>query len=121
LVNLAKEWDEDGKGSVFTGAGTYPMVMDSPFGALDNTNRDLISRHIQSLAPQIITFVSTSQWSKEVEDNLKPFIKHEYILQYHTPNQVLFEKAQKSIIIDNESFDLSVQSDSEFTKILKVK
>ena len=121
LVNLAKEWDEAGKGKTFKGAGTYPVVMDSPFGALDNTNRDLISKHVQSLAPQVITFVSTSQWSKEVEENLKPFIKHEYILQYHNPHQAEFEKSQKSIIIDNTSYDLSVQSDYEFTKILKVK
>ncbi len=121
LVNLAKEWDKDGKGNIFTGAGTYPVVMDSPFGALDNTNRDLISKHVQSLAPQVIVFVSTSQWSKEVEDNLKPFIKHEYILQYHNPNQVKFEKAQKSIVINDISYDLSVQSDHEFTKIVKIK
>lgn len=121
LVNLAKEWDEDGKGTIFTGAGTYPVVMDSPFGALDNTNRDLISKHVQSLAPQVITFVSTSQWSNEVEDNLKPYIKHEYILQYHNPNQAKFGQSHKNIVIDNTSYDLSVQSDHEFTKIVKVK
>ena len=121
LVNIAKEWDEGGKANIFTGAGTYPIVMDSPFGALDKTNRDLISRHVQSLAPQVITFVSTSQWSTEVENNLKPFIQHEYILQYHNPNQAKFTESQKSIIIDGTSYDLSVQSDDEFTKIVKVK
>ncbi len=121
LVNLAKEWDEGGKSSVFTGAGTYPVVMDSPFGALDTINRDLISRHVQSLAPQVIVFVSTSQWSTEVENNLKPFIQHEYILQYHNPNQEKFKTSQKSIQIDGIVYDLSVQADYEFTKIIKIK
>jgi DNA sulfur modification protein DndD len=121
LVNLAKEWDENGNSNVFTGAGTYPVVMDSPFGALDDTNRDLISKHVQSLAPQVIVFVSTSQWSKEVENNLKPYIQHEYILQYHNPNQEKFKTAQKSIVIDDVTYDLSVQGDYEFTKIVKVK
>jgi len=121
LVNLAKEWDEAGRIDIFTGAGTYPIVMDSPFGALDTTNRDLISKHVQALAPQVITFVSTSQWSTEVEKNLKPFIKHEYVLQYYNPNQAKFKDSQKSIVLDNVKYDLSVQSDDEYTKILKVK
>lgn len=121
LVNLAKEWDEGGKSNIFTGAGTYPIVMDSPFGTLDNTNRDLISRYVQSLAPQVIAFVSTSQWSVEVEKNLKPYIQHEYILQYHNPNQEKFKASQKNILIDGVTYDLSVQADSEFTKIVKVK
>ncbi len=121
LVNLAKEWDEGGKSSIFTGAGTYPVVMDSPFGALDNTNRDLISKYVQLLAPQVIVFVSTSQWSTEVENNLKPYILHEYILQYHNPDQEQFKESQKSIEIDGVVYDLSVQDDYEFTKIVKVK
>ena len=121
LVNLAKQWDESGKIDIFTGAGTYPVVMDSPFGALDTTNRDLISKHVQSLAPQVITFVSTSQWSTEVEKNLKPFIKHEYILQYYNPKQAQLQESQKSIMLDNVKYDLSVQSDDEYTQILKVK
>jgi hypothetical protein len=81
----------------------------------------LISKHVQSLAPQVIVFVSTSQWSKEVENNLKPYIQHEYILQYHNPNQEKFKTAQKSIVIDDVTYDLSVQGDYEFTKIVKVK
>jgi DNA sulfur modification protein DndD len=121
LVNIAKEWDEGGKGSILTGAGTYPIVMDSPFGALDKTNRDLISKHVQSLAPQVIVFVSTSQWSQEVENNLKPYIKHQYILQYHNPNQEKFQASHKNIIIDGMNYDLAVQSDDEFTKIVQVK
>jgi len=121
LVNLAKEWDEAGRIDIFTGAGTYPVVMDSPFGTLDTTNRDLISKHVQSLAPQVITFVSTSQWSTEVEKNLKPFIKHEYVLQYYNPNQAKFQASQKSIVLDNVKYDLSVQSDDEYTKILRIR
>jgi len=121
LVNLAKEWDEGGKSNIFTGAGTYPVVMDSPFGSLDETNRDLISKYVQSLAPQVIVFVSTSQWSTEVAKNLQPYIQHEYILQYHNPHQEQYKASTKSIEIDGVNYDLSVQSDSEFTKIVKVK
>lgn len=121
LVNLAKEWDEGGKSNLFTGAGTYPVVMDSPFGSLDETNRDLTSKYVQALAPQVIVFVSSSQWSVEVEKNLKPYIQHEYILQYHNPHQEKYKASQKNIVIDGVNYDLSVQADNEFTKIVKVK
>ncbi len=121
LVSIAKEWDEDGKGGVLTGAGTYPIVMDSPFGSLDSEYRDLISDNLQRLAPQIVVLVSTSQWSNEVEKNLKPFIQHEYILQYHNPNQEDFNASYKSITIDDTNYDLSVKSDYEYTKIIKAK
>jgi len=121
LVNIAKEWDEKGNSDILTGAGVYPIVMDSPFGALDKEYRDLISAHLQKLAPQIIVFVSTSQWSAEVKKNLEPYIHHEYILQYHTPIETKLDNAYKILEIDGKVYDLTVTSDFEFTKIVKVK
>ncbi len=121
LVNIAREWDLEGKNEILTGAGIYPIVMDSPFGSLDSEYRDLISANLRILAPQIILFVSTSQWSNEVETNLKPYINHEYILQYHNPKQEEFNEDYKSIKIDDTIYDLSVKSDYEYTKIIKVK
>ena len=95
--------------------------MDSPFGALDREYRDLISSNLQQLAPQIIVFVSTSQWSGEVEKNLKPYIHHEYILQYHTPSKSTFDTAYKTLEIDGTLYDLAVTSEYEYTQIVKVK
>jgi len=121
LVNLAKEWDEKGKGGLLTGSGVYPIVMDSPFGALDKEYRDLISAHLQKLSPQVIVFVSTSQWSKEVEKNLKPYIHHEYILQYHAPESSNYNSEYKTLEIDGVAYDLAVTDDFEYTKVIKVK
>ena len=121
LVNLAKEWEEKGNKELLTGAGVYPIVMDSPFGSLDKEYRDLISAHLQKLAPQIIVMVSTSQWSVEVEKNLKPYIHHEYILQYHTPAEVNIDEKYKTLVIDDTVYDLTVKSDYEYTKVVKVK
>jgi len=121
LVNIAKDWDIEGKHDYLTGAGIYPVVMDSPFGALDETNRDLISKHVQELAPQVITFVSTSQWSKEVENNLVPYIRHQYILQYHTPKHEEYKKQQRHIIVNEKRYDLTQKSEFEYTNIVKVR
>ena len=55
--------------SEFTG-GDYPIVMDSPFGNLDETHTANVASNIGKLASQIIIVVSDKQWSKEVEENI---------------------------------------------------
>ena len=56
--------------SEFTG-GDYPIVMDSPFGNLDETHTANVASNIGKLASQIIIVVSDKQWSKEVEENIE--------------------------------------------------
>lgn len=50
--------------------GDYPIVMDSPFGNLDETHTANVASNIGKLASQIIIVVSDKQWSKEVEENI---------------------------------------------------
>ena len=83
LVNLAKERNK-AKTTFFKG-GVYPLIMDSPFGALDREYREKIAQHIPDLADQVIVFASNSQWSKEVDEKCRPFIGKEYSLVYHAP------------------------------------
>ena len=83
LVNLAKERNK-AKTTFFKG-GVYPLIMDSPFGALDKEYREKIAQHIPDLADQVIIFASNSQWSKEVDERCRPFIGREYSLVYHAP------------------------------------
>lgn len=83
LVNLAKERHK-AKTTFFKG-GVYPLIMDSPFGALDREYREKIAQYIPDLADQVIIFASNSQWSKEVDDKCRPFIGKEYSLVYHAP------------------------------------
>lgn len=51
--------------------GDYPIVMDSPFGNLDETHTANVASNIGKLASQIIIVVSDKQWSKEVEENIE--------------------------------------------------
>ena len=83
LVNLAKERTK--AQTTFFKGGVYPLIMDSPFGALDREYREKIAQHIPDLADQVIVFASNSQWSKEVDDKCRPFIGKEYSLVYHAP------------------------------------
>lgn len=65
--------------------GIYPVVMDSPFGSLDENYQRQIAEAIPSLAPQVIVFVSKSQGLNSVQSVLRPRIEQEYIIEFHTP------------------------------------
>lgn len=65
----------------------YPLIMDSPFGALDDTNRSHVASTISKLADQVITMVSKTQWREEVEDAMIPRIGKSYVLTYFSPRE----------------------------------
>ncbi len=65
--------------------GIYPMVMDSPFGSLDENYRTLIAEAIPQLSPQVVVFVSKSQGLGVVSDALAPRVGRRYVISYHTP------------------------------------
>jgi DNA sulfur modification protein DndD len=57
-----------------------PLVLDSPFGQLDNTYRSDTARFIPEMAQQVALFVSSSQGSADVLDVLKDRIGKQYVL-----------------------------------------
>jgi DNA sulfur modification protein DndD len=65
--------------------GIYPVVMDSPFGSLDENYQRQIADAIPRLAPQVIVFVSKSQGLHAVQDVLMPRVDREYVIEYATP------------------------------------
>lgn len=90
IVNTAKEWAR--KPSTFQKGGIYPIVMDSPFGALDPEYRQKVATFIPALADQVIVMVSKSQWRGEVESELSKRLGKQYTLKYHKPEQGSDEK-----------------------------
>ncbi|KAB7707127.1 AAA family ATPase [Bacillus aerolatus] len=83
IVDIAREkYREKSSGGIGEG-GIYPLVMDSPFGALDSDHRRRVSHGIHKLSDQIIVIVSTSQWKGEVEKEMKDFVGANYTLDYH--------------------------------------
>ncbi|HEY5557527.1 AAA family ATPase [Acetobacterium sp.] len=69
LVSYAKEKPNMQLISDFAG-GDYPIVMDSPFGMLDEFHKSNVAKGIPSLATQIVVIVSNGQWKGEVEKNI---------------------------------------------------
>lgn len=86
--------------------GHYPLVMDSPFGALEDTYRRKVAEWVPSLADQVVVMVSRSQWRHEVEAAMRGRVGREYILELHTPKA----GAAQSIEIQGADFPYVVTS-----------
>jgi DNA sulfur modification protein DndD len=67
--------------------GYYPLVMDSPFGSLEDDYRAKVADWVPRLADQVIVLVSKSQWRAEVEGAMKDRIGKEYVLELHTSKE----------------------------------
>ena len=83
IVSLAHEQSK--KSSSFFRGGVFPIIMDSPFGALDPDYRTLVARYIPELAQQVILLVSKSQWDGEVQIECEKRVGQHLSLIYHAP------------------------------------
>jgi len=82
LVAIARErYEKDTQSSYFTG-GIYPIVMDSPFGALDDDHRRQVARLIPDLGSQIIVLVTDAQWGGPVESEMEDISGAMYTLDF---------------------------------------
>lgn len=82
LVSIARErYRSDDDSPYFTG-GIYPVVMDSPFGALDKGHRRQIGRLMPKLADQVVVFATDSQWEGPVEAEMSEHIGEQYWLNF---------------------------------------
>jgi DNA sulfur modification protein DndD len=82
LVSIARDrYESDSESDYFSG-GIYPLVMDSPFGALDKSHRREVSRVIPTLANQVVVFATDSQWEGPVEEEMSRRASKQYWLDF---------------------------------------
>jgi hypothetical protein len=60
-----------------------PLVLDSPFGQLDEAYRQTTAEYVPQMAEQVILMISKSQGSGGVMDALEGQIGEEYVLVRH--------------------------------------
>ena len=83
LVQIARERYESSKDSEYFSGGIYPIIMDSPFGALDDDHRRQVSRVIPDMAEQVVVLVTDSQWRGPVANELKDIAGRQYRLSFN--------------------------------------
>lgn len=67
--------------------GVFPIVMDSPFGNLDENYQRDVAEWLPQLASQVVIFVTKSQGLHAVKDKLLPKVGREYVIGYRTPKE----------------------------------
>jgi DNA sulfur modification protein DndD len=81
LTKIARERHESNSEEEYFSGGIYPVVMDSPYGALDDEHRRTVSQVIPTMAEQVIVLVTDSQWRGPVASELGEADK-QYRLEY---------------------------------------
>lgn len=119
IIDAVREWSQK---NTFMGpdSSTFPIVMDSPFGSLDEVYRRQIALAIPKLANQLVVLVTKTQWRGEVAQEMQPYIGREYILVYNSPKP---DCQEDEIVIDGVAYPLVRQSPNEFeyTEIIEVE
>ena len=100
-------------------SSTFPVVMDSPFGSLDEIYRRQIAKIIPQLANQLVVLVTKTQWRGEVAEEMADYIGREYVLSYNSPK---LDCQEDAIELGGEFYALIKRSSNEFeyTEVLEV-
>ncbi|MBE9050951.1 AAA family ATPase [Nostocales cyanobacterium LEGE 11386] len=120
IIDKVREWSEKRKMMMLPDSSTFPIVMDSPFGSLDEISRRHIAGTIPKLANQLIVLVTKTQWRGEVAEEMSNRIGREYVLTYYSSK---LDCEQDYIELGEERFPLVRQSPNEFeyTEIIAVE
>ncbi len=98
--------------------GVFPLVMDSPFGSLEDYYREKVAQWVPKLAQQVVVLVSSTQWRDEAERALAGKIGRSYILELHTTK----ENATRRLLLRGNEYSYVVRSEDpyEFTRVQEV-
>ncbi|MBW4488749.1 MAG: AAA family ATPase [Trichocoleus desertorum ATA4-8-CV12] len=118
IIDRVRQWSKSGL-VMGPDSSTFPLVMDSPFGSLDEIYRRQVAKLIPELANQLVVLVTKTQWRGEVADEMQPRIGREYVLVYNSPKP---DCELDAIRLGSETYPLVRQSPNEFeyTEILEV-
>ncbi len=119
IIEGVREWSQ--KNTLMgPDSSTFPIVMDSPFGSLDEIYRRQIAKIIPQLANQLVVLVTKTQWRGEVAEEMGKRIGREYVLVYNSPKS---DCEEDSIELGGIRYPLVQHSPNEFeyTEILEVE
>ena len=84
IIERVREWSQRNT-LMGPDSSTFPIVMDSPFGSLDQIYRRQVAQAIPQLANQLVILATKTQWRGEVETAITDRIGREYVLVYYSP------------------------------------
>ena len=66
IIDMVRQWSKENN-LVGLDSSKFPIIMDSPFGSLDEIYRRQVAKCIPKLANQLVVLVTKTQWRNEVE------------------------------------------------------
>lgn len=110
IIDRVRDWSQ--KNTLMgPDSSTFPIVMDSPFGSLDEIYRRQVAKSIPQLANQLIVLVTKTQWRGEVEQEMANYIGKQYVLVYNSPKP---DCEEDSIELEGVKYPLVQRSPNEF-------
>lgn len=98
-----------------------PLVLDSPFGQLDEAYRATTAEFIPKMAQQVVLLVSKSQGSADVLDAIKDHLGAEYLLVRHN-KEARGDRKEESRYFEGKEFKTAVfDSTYDGTEIVEIK
>ncbi len=118
IIDRVRDWIQENT-LMGPDSSTFPIVMDSPFGSLDEIYRRQIAKILPKLANQLVVLVTKTQWRGEVEQEMKNYMGREYVLTYNSPKP---DGEEDSIELGGVRYPLVKHSPNEFeyTEIVEV-
>jgi len=118
IIDRVREWIQE-NALMGLDSSTFPIVMDSPFGSLDEIYRRQIAKVLPTLANQLVVLVTKTQWRGEVQEEMAKHIGREYVLTYYSPKS---ECEEDSIELGGVYYPLVQPSSNQFeyTEIVEV-
>jgi len=119
IIDRVREWNQKNK-LIGPDSSTFPEVMDSTFGSLDEIYRRQVAKSLPVLANQLVMMVTKTQWRIEVEKEIQQYLGKQYVLVYHSPKP---DCEEDYIYINNVSYPLVQKSPNnfEYTEIVEVQ
>ncbi|MFP4099159.1 AAA family ATPase [Coleofasciculus sp.] len=119
IIDRVRDWIQE-QALMGPDSSTFPIVMDSPFGSLDEIYRRQIAQTLPTLANQLVVLVTKTQWRGEVAQEMEPYIGREYVLVYNSPKP---ECDRDRMELGGVCYDLVKPSPNEFeyTEIVEVE
>jgi DNA sulfur modification protein DndD len=118
IIDMVREWSQ--KNTLMgPDSSQLPVVMDSPFGNLDEIYRRQVAKSIPQLANQLVVLVTKTQWRGEVATEMANYLDRHYILVYISPKP---DCEEDTIELKGMTYPLVKRSSNEFeyTEIIEV-
>ena len=119
LVEFAKVRENAHDYKLLPGTIT-PLVLDSPFGQLDEAYRTTTAQFIPKMARQVVLLLSQSKGSQEVLEALQDRVGAEFLLVRHN-REPIGERKQESRYLKDKEFKTAIfDSDFDGTEVLEI-